>query len=223
MNSDYPYVSPVVITDAIFYAYGGHTGTSTSAQRQAAFLIAEMAASYDLETLLIPTTVTGTYSWQFTAPIITDWAHVNSVSRVRFIDVEENAYYTNTTVNSDEWSIRNDEYGIIDLHAVYGNCNCSHMGYPYKVEVVYNAGFPTGTSNRADVLLALTTYSDIILNEIVGYGNEAPGDIGVKSFSNQQYSENRVAMLRTAYGSSARGQFAHGLLTKLRKYRHVGL
>ena len=49
----YPYNYPVVETDAIFIAYGGQTGTSVVAQRQAAYLIAEMTASLDVDTLLL--------------------------------------------------------------------------------------------------------------------------------------------------------------------------
>ena len=48
-------------------------------------------------------------------------------------------------------------------------------------------------------------------------------NIGVESFRNQQYSEQRVAMIRTVFGTSARAQFIHKLLTRWRKYRKVGL
>jgi hypothetical protein len=71
--------------------------------------------------------------------------------------------------------------------------------------------------------LGLTTYADIILNEIQGYGNEAPGDIGVTDYRNQQYSESRVALIRTAFGTSARAQFVHRLFIKFRHHRWVGL
>ena len=93
----------------------------------------------------------------------------------------------------------------------------------YNVQIVYTAGLPSGTSFRSDVLLALTTYADIVINEITGYGNEAPGDIGVQDFSNQQYRESRVQLLRTQFGTSARAQFASKLLTSLRKMRYVGI
>jgi hypothetical protein len=73
------------------------------------------------------------------------------------------------------------------------------------------------------MLLALTTYASIILNEIVGYGNESPGDMGVQSFSNQEYRETRKTLLRTSFGTSARAQFAHGLITRFRKMRYVSL
>ncbi len=72
-------------------------------------------------------------------------------------------------------------------------------------------------------LLALTTYSQIILNEVLGYGNEAPGDIGVEDYQNMGYRENRMALFRTVYGSSPKALFAHRLLNDLRLYRQVGM
>jgi len=59
---EYPYASPIILTDAIFTAYGGHTGSSATAQRTAAYLIAEMAATADIGSFLLPTTVTGTFA-----------------------------------------------------------------------------------------------------------------------------------------------------------------
>ena len=73
------------------------------------------------------------------------------------------------------------------------------------------------------MLLALTTYSDMVLNQIEGFGNEADGLVGVDEFKNQDYSEKRHTLKNTAFGSSARSQFVSGLLTKLRKHRYVKL
>jgi len=73
------------------------------------------------------------------------------------------------------------------------------------------------------MLLALTTYSDMVLNQIEGYGNEADGLVGVKQFKNQDYSEMRHNLKITSFGSSARAQFVSDLLTSIRKYRFVRL
>ena len=115
---------------------------------------------------------------------------------------------------NDDVTLLSDEYGT----AIIG---CSI--YPFKAEFTYEAGLPSGTSYHPDILLGLTTYADIILNEIIGYGNEAPGDIGVQNYKNQQYTESRVELIRTTFGTSARAQFVHKLFTKLRKHRQVGL
>src|SRR5574342_529033 len=98
---------------------------------------------------------------------------------------------------------------MIDVHSLIGTCNCASDSnpYPYQIQVVYNAGLPSGTSYQPDVLMGLATYADIILNEIVGYGNEAPGDVGIESFNNVGYSEVR-RIRNTTFGSSPRAVFA---------------
>src|SRR3972149_5790771 len=55
--------APSILTDTIFVDYGGHTGTSTAAQRMAAYAIAEGQAAQEIGTFVAPTMVTGTYSW----------------------------------------------------------------------------------------------------------------------------------------------------------------
>ncbi len=222
---EYPYSAPVVLTDAIYVAYGGHTGTTTTAQRNAAFLIAEMAATEDIGSFLLPTTFTGTHTPEYGRPLMLDYEYINSVDLVRFIDEQDAIYWSQAGTANYYVSIRgNGKRGIIDIDYLVAHCNCCSSGeFPYKVQVIYNAGLQSGTSYHPDVLLALTTYAEIVINEIIGYGNEAPGDIGVQDFTNQQYKESRVALLRTQFGTSARAQFATKLLTRLRKLRYVGM
>jgi len=222
---EYPYSTPTVLTDAIYVAYGGHTGTTTQAQRNAAYLISEMAATADIGSFLLPTVVTGTYAPNLRHECVMDYGYINSVNLVRFFDEQESNYWSQAGTANYYVSIRGDGVrGILDIDYLVAHCNCCTRGImPYKVQVVYNAGLQSGTAYQPDVLLALTTYADIIVNEIIGYGNEAPGDIGVREFSNQDYREARVMMLRTQFGTSARGQFASKLLNRLRKYRFVGM
>jgi len=222
---EFPYSNPIILTDAIYVMYGGHTGTTTTAQRNAAFLIAEMAATEDIGSFLLPTTFTGTYTPEYGRPLMLDYGYINSVDLVRFIDEQDAIYWSQAGTANYYVSIRgNGKRGIIDIDYLVAHCNCCSSGeFPYKVQVVYNAGLQSGTSYHPDVLLALTTYAEIVINEIIGYGNEAPGDIGVQDFSNQQYKESRVALLRTSFGTSARAQFATKLLTRLRKLRYVGM
>jgi hypothetical protein len=222
---EYPYSAPVVLTDAIYVAYGGHTGTTTTAQRNAAFLITEMAATEDIGGFLLPTTFTGTHTPEYGRPLMLDYGYINSVDLVRFIDEQDAIYWSQAGTANYYVSIRGDgKRGIIDIAYLVAHCNCCSSGeFPYKVQVIYNSGLQSGTSYHPDVLLALTIYAEIAINEIIGYGNEAPGDIGVQEFTNQQYKESRVALLRTQFGTSARAQFATKLLTRLRKLRYVGM
>ena len=221
----YPFSSPIIMTDDIFVAYGGHTGSSVFAQREAVYLIAEHTLSDDLETYLLPVIVTGTYLYHSLSNfLILDHTYVHRIIRTRFFDTKEVAYWSQAGTDNIYLSLRDGERGLVDIHSVVGNYNCMHSyAYPYKVEEVYEAGLPTGTANSSDILLALTTYSDILLNEIIGYGNESSGDIGVQQFSNQSYSESRVALLRTSFGSSARAQFIRSLINKYVRKRWIQL
>lgn len=218
----YPYSAPIILTDVIFAAYGGNVADSSATQRTNAYWLAEMAASEDLNTFLLPTVYTGTYLYKPT--LILEHAWVQAVLSTRFIDNEETTYYTVNGTDNVYVDLLLPERGVVRVDAIVGTCNChSHGEYPHQVQVVYRAGLNSGTSYKPDILLALTTYAQIILNEIVGYGNEAPGDVGVQEFKNQQYSEKRVGLIRTTFGTSAKAQFAHRLLTKLRKRRFVGI
>ena len=221
----YPYSSAIVMNDADYVLYGGNVSDTTLAQRQAVYWIAERELSEDLETFLLPTIVTGTYLFRWTDQfLVLDHTYINRIIQTSFIDTQEKTYWSQAGTDNIYLSLRDDERGLVDIHWVLGNCNCTtYSQYPYKVQEVYEAGLPTGVANRPDIMLALTTYSEILMNEIVGYGNEAPGDIGVQQFSNQQYSEIRVKLVNTAFGASARAQFVKKLVEKYRRKRFVHL
>src|SRR4030043_6695 len=148
----YPFNSAIILTDSIFFDYGGHRGSSSPEQRQAAYWIAERTATEDINTFLLPTIVTGSFLYNPLRDVILEHGYINQIIETKFIDKEENTYFT-----------------------------------------------------------------------IAGIGNEAPGDVGVQDYRNQQYSESRAALIRTVFGTSARAQFVYKLFTKLRKHRWVGL
>lgn len=223
MNDIYPYSTPIILTEPIFQQYGGELEATTPDMRQIAYTVAEEFVTDDIGTFLLPTIVTGTYS--YSPSILTDYGYVNQVIMVRFLDTQERIYYSVSGTANVYASLRNDTYGIVDIHSVFGNCQCvsASQPYPYQVQVVYEAGLPTGTANNPRVLLGLVTAADMVLNQIEGYGNESDGLVGVDEFKNQDYSEKRHALKNTVFGSSARAQFVSGLFTKLRKHRYVGL
>lgn len=223
----YPYNTPVIMSEDAFQAYGGDLANISVEQRDSAFVIAEQAVSEDIGTFLIPTNVTGSYSLTPNTVLnqfLLDHSYVNQVYWARFHDFKEDVYYSVSGTSNVYVGLRDARLGILDINYFLGNCNCYTRGtlYPYQVDVAYNTGLPTGISLSPNILLALTTYSQIILNEIIGYGNEAPGDIGVKNYQNQSYRESRVALLRTTFGTSAKAQFVHKLLTPYRVLRQVG-
>lgn len=221
----YPYYAPIILTDDLFQKFGGILGETLPEVRQVSYQLAEQLVSEDLDTYLLPTTVTGTYHYR---PRVTlDHTYVSRVQIIRFYDEEERLYWTVTgTANVYASLVGNGDYGQVDLHQVMANCvGCWTPTWrlPEKIQVVYDTGLSSGTSYQPQVLLALTLASKIILNEIVGFGNESTGDIGVQSFSNQGYSERRVGLIRTVYGTSAQAQLIHKLLGGLRLRRYVGL
>lgn len=214
----YPYTSPIILTDAIFLAYGGMTGSSVASQRTASYFIAEQMVSEDINTLLLPTIVTGTHlAHPLGQPYTLDYGYVNKIHRIDWLDVEGTVCFSETNPSSIYFSMLDDELGFIAVNTWWG------CGNPHKIRVVYDAGLPSGTSYQANVLLALTTMAGVFLNEIIGYGNEGVGDIGIQNFRNQQYYEERKFLLRTTFGTSAKAQFVWKLLSPLRKYRQVGL
>ena len=221
----YAYSTPIILTDEIYSDYGGQLDNTTDSQRDAAYLISEMQLSSELETYLLPTIVTGTYLYNpLDKFLILEHSHVQRIIRTRFIDIEEYAYWSQAGTDNIYLSLRDSERGLVDIHSILGNYSCNHSYmYPYKIEEVYEAGLPTGTANKPDILLALTTYANIVLNEIIGYGNESSGDIGVQQFSNQNYSEARVKLLRTSFGTSARAQFVKKLIGKYIRKRWIQL
>lgn len=219
----YPYSAPIILTDDIYTSYGGDTGNSTPAQRQAAYLLAEEKVTEDIDTFLLPTTITGVYLYNPYKYLMLDYGYVNSVGLVSFLNTKEEVYWSISGTSNIYISIRNDTYGVIDIDYLMGYCGCASIGFPYQVQVVYTTGLPTGTASDPRILMALTEYANIIVNEMIGYGNEAPGDIGVQSFTNQQYQENRKFLLRTTFGTSAKANFIRNLLSSYRKYRRVGL
>jgi hypothetical protein len=221
----YPYINPIILTDSIYTAYGGVTGSSTAAQRNAMYQLAEETMSDALETFLLPTQITGTYLYNKLSPfVILNSTFIKSVDHVYFKNVKEEIYWDQAGTANIHVSLRNDEYGLVDLHTLMGSCNChSHGAYPYQVDIVYTAGLPTGTANHPNMLMALTEYAKIAINELIGFGNEAPADIGVQSFSNQQYQETRVKLLRTAFGTSPQAQFINRLISKYKFHRWVGM
>jgi len=216
----YPYSSPIILTDTIFTAYtdGLLTGSSL---KQTAYWLAEEAVSRDLNTFLLPTTVTGTY--QYAPYIMLDHAYINQIFVVRFMDDLNQVYWTASGSYNHYTRLYSDTYGVVDLDYVRTTCSSCGGAYPYQVQIAYQAGLPSGTSYRPNVLLALTQAATLFINELQGYGNEGVGNVGIIRFSNQEYSETRMGMINTVYGNSPKSQFIHKQLSGLRKRRHVGI
>lgn len=206
----YPYYSGVVLNDQVFLRFGGQTGSSTQAQRDAAYLLAESQMTEHLSSFLVPTIITGSVFYKWGTLFDAEFGHILRVLAVS-TEAITNINPTQTSVHSGSAFIRNAEYGYVDvlLSCSYGNI--------HRTTMVYESGLNSGTVTQPDMLSALTLAAQINLNEWnVNLTNEGVADVGIQSFSNQSYSENRKYLGRTVFGSSPMAQRV-AMLTK--RYR----
>lgn len=222
----YPHNSAIILDDSDFVFYGGQTGTTTQAQRNAMYLIAEKKVSQYVGTLLLPTIVTGLYHYNPYAEeqtLSTDYGYVHSIQSVKVRDVYGDLLYTvSSTGTTRYYRISDDTYGYIMVRDVLDWCSSCSSDKPYDVEVVYTAGLPTGTASQPDMLMALAIVAQINLNEIIfPAANESTGDIGITEFSTLEYSEKRKPFKNTVLGRSAKAakaaELIDGAIKKARK------
>ncbi len=219
----YPFTAPIILTDDIFTSYGGATGTSTVAQRQAAYLIAEKQTSQYIGTLLLPVSVTGTYNYQNQPRIATDYGYVQSIDAVT---VWSQNYFTATCdliSNPGCAIVADDTYGYIDIQTLLPTATLisyytipypafppvfpflANYMQPFQFQVAYHAGLPTGTANQPDVLLALTMIAQIQVNLMSNQSALAgEADMGIDEFSTIDYREvrHKSSIRNTVFGSS---------------------
>lgn len=212
-----PVTSPAVLTEELFEMYGGSTGSSSAAQRDAAFCIAEQLAQSEIMTPLTPTTVSGTFHWfAYGQPMMLPHTHVRSIEEV--VLVCENCVGDCETTNYAECAqLKRPKEGIIELRIetsmTCGSCGC--CGSPLMWMIIYVAGLETGVAETAPAILhALTIAADIALEQIVdpGASEGGPGDPGVQEWSGLDQREKRTRLRSTAFGSSARANYAANLL-----------
>lgn len=221
MISTYPHDSPIILTDDIFVEYGGETGSSTAAQRTAAYLTAEIQMSAHLSTFLLPTIVTGTYVWHgFGKLIELQHRYISSVKETTLYCVET-ACSCDLTDYEGCVLLVDDLNGYVLAKQTEGcYCNCyNYPLYPFNVKIAFECGLPTGTANQAPMLMALTMAADINLKEMIDPGalEGGAGDPGITSWDNMEYSETRRKSKETVFGVSARSNKIAKLVEYLRK------
>ena len=229
--------APAILTDAIFTAYGGQTGTSTAAQRTAAYAIAESQAVEQIGTFVSPTVVTGTYSWPpLGQPLQLPYTHLNSVTSVTAVhDAGCDCLDDAIELSGCAWVLDFDG-ATLDLRecgdtlrASCSGCNCgsAYGAGPLQARIVYTAGLPSGAANDPRLLMGLVTIADMALQQIIDPGN-APGGAGnpgIKSFSSLSYSETRSdgSQKMTIFGDSARANYAAQMLSNFKYTRAMKL
>lgn len=228
--------TPQILTDNIFTAYGGSTGTTTPAQRQAAYAIAEGQAAQEIGTFLSPTTITGTYSWPpMGQPLQLPQSHLISVGSVTAVhDSGCNCAADSIEIEGCAW-VLSPEAGIVSLRecgntvkASCSGCRCGAYGNgPLQVQIAYTAGLPTGAWSDPRLLMGLVTAADLALQQMTDpAGAEGgAGDPGVTNFSSLSYSETRAASSTryTAFGDSPRANYAARMLSPFKYKRAMKL
>jgi len=228
--------TPAILTDDIFVAYGGLTGTTTVAQRQAAYSIAEGQAIQEIGTFLESTIVTGTHSWPpMSQPLQLPYTHVSVISSVVAIhDAGCNCADDSVEIDGCAWLLDGDG-GLVSLRecgntlkASCSGCSCGHYGAgPLQVRVVYTAGLPANAANDPRLLMGLATAAQLALEQMTdpAAAEGGAGDPGIKSFSSLSYSETRAdsSFKETAFGSSARANYAAKMLRPFKFKRALKL
>jgi hypothetical protein len=216
---EYPYFSAFILNDATFLAYGGQTGTSTLAQRNASYYVAERQMTEHIGTFLKPTTVTGTYYWPPADPLELEYGYVRSITGLIVHSMNDDQYVYTASQIEEYVLLRNWQAGYVDVLLTPVGWVHDYPLYPYQIEITTSCGLLTGTSTAPDMLLALTMVAQINLNEVVSdftLVNEGVGDIGVQEFSNQFYHEIRTKLGRSIFGTSAKANKAADLTRHFR-------
>ena len=221
MSVEYYHLSPVILTDEIYEAYGGRIGGSTAQQRQAAYQIAETFMMRELASFLLPTTVTGTFeygSWH-TKRYQLPYFHIISIDAVTILS-QKSLCTCETRRDAGCVFVADNKYGYVDVRALtnaYLACGCS-LQVPYQVEIAFTAGLPTGVAaNDAALHLGLTIAAELSLLEIIDPGGleGGPGDQGVQEWVSMGYGEKRYPLFDTVFGSSARANRVKKLVQHL--------
>jgi hypothetical protein len=221
MSVEYYHLAPVIMTDAIYEAYGGRIGTSTPQQRVAAYQIAETFMMRELTSFLLPTTVTGTFEYSSWLPkrYQLPFYHLISIDAVTILSQTSLCNCETRRDNACAF-IADGKYGYIDVRALtnaYLACGCS-LEIPYQVQIAFTAGLPTGVAaNDAALHLGLTIAAELSLLEIIDpKGLEGgPGDQGVQEWVSMGYGEKRTPLFDTVFGSSARANRVKKLVQHL--------
>jgi hypothetical protein len=225
-----------VMDDSVFTSYGGQTGTSTAAQRNASYMIAEQFAIQEIGTFLVPTTISGTFAWPTIGTILSlPHTHVRSVTGLTAIH-EAGCTCTSVELAGCAW-ILDYRAGIIDLRECGGagggapsiSCGCSSAGgygEPIQYQIVYEAGIEAGgVAANPSSLMGLTVAAQLALEQIVDphEAEGGPGDPSLTNFSDTGYSATRQFLTLTAFGGSPLANYAARMLSPLKFKRALRL
>lgn len=214
-----------ILNDSIFTEYGGATGTSTVAQRNAAYSIAEQFAIEEIGTFLVSTTVTGTFEWPVNSYRL-QLPH-KRVSTINSVVAQYEVACNCDLIDISACAFLVDgDNGVVDLRqcSFTAQCSCAaaqgvYSVWPKFAVVSYTAGLPANqVQNNAAALMGLVIAADLALEQIIDpAGAEGgPGDPSLKSFNDTGYGEVRQFLRLTKFGGSPRANMAARMLEPLK-------
>jgi hypothetical protein len=233
------------MTEDLFTSLGFYTGSASKFMIDQSFFLAERQVAQEINTYLTPTTVTGSMSnFKIGENIFTPVGKLISVDSVTF---KERTYEGQDRLISGTAFITDPFFGAfrvspspydnsIATGAVSGITTCREGNYinpnlshgVYTAEIVYTAGYQSGTWNNPDITQAIAMASDLILKMLADEGglDDENGSF-IKSYSVGRYSQtisDRWAKT-TRFGYSGKAQFISNLLEqyKIRKAGKLGL
>src|SRR5271157_1576537 len=167
---DYPFNAPIILTDALFVAYGGRTGTTPAFSRSVAYFVAEREMSSHLNTLLTPTNCTGVYTWATANPVQLDFGYVQGITAVTVTSTQLLLYVYQQSDIQKCVLVRDWKRGMVDIMLnplIYRTTTYPYsLPTPYDVTLAYSAGIPSGTVYNPDFMWCLTQAAQLILNEM---------------------------------------------------------
>lgn len=224
MSNLYLVTGTTVLTDSVFFAYGGASSglTGTATQRQAAYAMAETFAAQEIGTPLTPTTFTGTFSWWPDSRLQLPHKRIQSVLGVTALH-ELYCGCDYVELSGCVYMVDADN-GIVDLRECGGSAACAcawATGYrgpmARQVRIAYRAGIPAGLAAAyPGVLQGLTIAADIALAAIVDCGFDY--EPMVKSWSDTGRSETYEGLRVTAFGGSVRANYAARMFEPLKHH-----
>lgn len=224
MPVEFHHLSPVILTAEMFDKYSPElTVTPRPDQQGAAFLIAEQRMVEGLQTPLLPSQVSGSFNFPYPYEVI-QLPHIY----VRSLDaITAWGYVGGCSCDITELQacgrLRNF-MGYVDTKIIAGFYvrACGASVAPEFYDITYTAGLSTGTAaNDSRLHMALSILARIELLEMLDPGalEGGGGNIGVQSYSTAGYSESRVKLKDTPFGTSPLSNKAWDLVSHLRKKR----